>query len=324
MKKILISTFLVLVLITGCGKVPKLKNGQEAIVTMKGQNISADDLYSEIKDKSLSILLDMIDKSILEKKYNNKKEEEEYVKNQVDSQKYYYEAYLKEQFSSFQAYLNQNGFETEKDLEEYFALNYKKSLAIKDYAKSLVTDKEIKKYYQDEIFGDITTSHILVAPDYKDGATEEEIAKAEKEALDKAKNIIKELNNGKDFKELITEYSKDKNSKISGEELPAFNKGQQSEEYEKASLELKVGKYTTTPVKDEYGYHIILKTKQADKPKLEDVKDEIITTLSEEKMDKDNFQELALIEIRKQNDVEIQDDSLKKQYETYVKNLKNQ
>ena len=45
MKKVLIGTLVVLVLVTGCGKVPKLKNGEEAIVTMKGESISVDSFY---------------------------------------------------------------------------------------------------------------------------------------------------------------------------------------------------------------------------------------------------------------------------------------
>ena len=40
MKKLLLSTLIVLVLATGCGKVPKLENGQEAVVTLKNGDIS--------------------------------------------------------------------------------------------------------------------------------------------------------------------------------------------------------------------------------------------------------------------------------------------
>ena len=40
---------LVLLLVTSCGKVPVLENGQEAVVTSKAGDISVDDLY-EIAD----------------------------------------------------------------------------------------------------------------------------------------------------------------------------------------------------------------------------------------------------------------------------------
>ena len=50
MKKKLFLLTLSLFLICGCGKIPKLKNGEEAVVTFKnGDKISADDLYNELK-----------------------------------------------------------------------------------------------------------------------------------------------------------------------------------------------------------------------------------------------------------------------------------
>ena len=51
MKKKLICILAVLLLVTSCGKVPKLKNGDEAVVTMKDGDISVEELYSEMKEK---------------------------------------------------------------------------------------------------------------------------------------------------------------------------------------------------------------------------------------------------------------------------------
>ena len=50
MKKKLICILAVLLLVTSCGKVPKLKNGDEAVVTMKDGDISVEELYSEMKE----------------------------------------------------------------------------------------------------------------------------------------------------------------------------------------------------------------------------------------------------------------------------------
>ena len=52
MKKKLIVLALCTLLISGCGsKIPKLSNGDEAVVTLKdGEMISANDLYNELKD----------------------------------------------------------------------------------------------------------------------------------------------------------------------------------------------------------------------------------------------------------------------------------
>jgi len=320
MKKILISTMIVLLLATGCGKVPKLENGQEAVVTLKGGDIAVDALYEELKDKyALNILINMVDSQILEKLYPTDDEEKDYIKNQIETIKYYYENYYKEQFSSWQEYLTQNGVENEAELEENIALTYKRNLAVENYAKSLVTEKEIKKYYQDEIFGDISASHILITPDVEDDATADEKKAAEQKALKTAKEIITKLKNGEDFAELAKKYSDDKSNSASGGKLGDFNHGQMVEEFEKAAKELKVGSYSTTPVKTEYGYHIILKTAQKDKPALEEVKDDIIEDIAAEKISKDETLEVtALVELRKEYEIEIQDKNLKDQYDSYV------
>ena len=320
MKKLLLSTMIVLLLATGCGKVPKLQNGQEAVVTLKDGDISVDALYQELKDKyALNILVNMVDTQILEKLYPTDDEEKKYVKNQIETIKYYYENYYKEQYSSWENYLTQNGVENEKELEENITLTYKRNLAVENYVESLVTEKEIKKYYQDEIFGDISASHILVTPDVKDDATDAEKKTAEEKALKTAKEIITKLKNGEDFAKLAKEYSDDESNSASGGKLGDFNHGQMVEAFEKAAKELKVGSYSTTPVKTEFGYHIILKTAQKDNPALEEVKEDIIEKIAAEKLSKDeSLQVKALAELRKKHEIKIQDKNLKDQYESYI------
>ena len=66
MKKILIPVLAVLLLLTGCKKIPKLENGKEKVVSFEEGGIAVDDLYDEMKSKyALNILLDMIDKEKL-------------------------------------------------------------------------------------------------------------------------------------------------------------------------------------------------------------------------------------------------------------------
>ena len=66
MKKILACGIIVLLLSTGCGKVAKLENGQDAVVNLSNGAISVDNLYEEVKNKyALGVLLDMIDRQIL-------------------------------------------------------------------------------------------------------------------------------------------------------------------------------------------------------------------------------------------------------------------
>lgn len=325
MKKKLICILAVLLLVTSCGKVPKLKNGDEAVVTMKDGDISVEELYSEMKEKyALDMLITKIDTAILNNVYKTDDEEKNYIDKQLETIKYYYETYYKSQYKSFQEYLTQNGVESEDELKENIRLTYKRNKAIKDYVKSIITDKEIEKYYDEEIFGDISASHILIKPEYDDNASDEEKKEAEKKALKEAKEVIAKLKKGEDFAELAKEYSDDSSNSKSGGKLADFNHGQMVDAFEDAAKELKVGSYTTTPVKTEFGYHIILKTAQKDKPALKEVKDDIISDLTDEKLKDDSTLEVtALVELRKKHKVEIQDKDIKKLYEAYIeKNTK--
>lgn len=325
MKKKLICILAVLLLVTSCGKVPKLKNGDEAVVTMKDGDISVEKLYSEMKEKyALDMLITKIDTAILNNVYKTDDEEKNYIDKQLETIKYYYETYYKSQYKSFQEYLTQNGVESEDELKENIRLTYKRNKTVKDYVKSIITDKEIEKYYDEEIFGDISASHILIKPEYDKNASDEEKKEAEKKALKEAKEVIAKLKKGEDFAELAKEYSDDSSNSKSGGKLADFNHGQMVEAFEDAAKELKVGSYTTTPVKTEFGYHIILKTAQKDKPALKEVKDDIISDLTDEKLKSDSSLEVtALVELRKKHKVEIQDKDIKKLYEAYVeKNTK--
>ncbi len=325
MKKKLICILAVLLLVTSCGKVPKLKNGDEAVVTMKDGDISVEKLYSEMKEKyALDMLITKIDTAILNNVYKTDDEEKNYIDKQLETIKYYYETYYKSQYKSFQEYLTQNGVESEDELKENIRLTYKRNKAVKDYVKSIITDKEIEKYYDEEIFGDISASHILIKPEYDKNASDEEKKEAEKKALKEAKEVIAKLKKGEDFAELAKEYSDDSSNSKSGGKLADFNHGQMVEAFEDAAKDLKVGSYTTTPVKTEFGYHIILKTAQKDKPALKEVKDDIISDLTDEKLKDDSTLEVtALVELRKKHKVEIQDKDIKKLYEAYVeKNTK--
>lgn len=227
MKKKLICILAVLLLVTSCGKVPKLKNGDEAVVTMKDGDISVEELYSEMKEKyALDMLITKIDTAILNNVYKTDDEEKNYIDKQLETIKYYYETYYKSQYKSFQEYLTQNGVESEDELKENIRLTYKRNKAVKNYVKSIITDKEIEKYYDEEIFGDISASHILIKPEYDDNASDEEKKEAEKKAFKEAKEVIAKLKKGEDFAELAKEYSDDSSNSKSGGKLADFNHGQ--------------------------------------------------------------------------------------------------
>ena len=67
MKKKVLVTIMIGLVMCGCGKVSKLKNGEDAVVKFeKLDSISVDSLYDSLKDRyAISLLIDMIDKEIL-------------------------------------------------------------------------------------------------------------------------------------------------------------------------------------------------------------------------------------------------------------------
>ena len=328
MKKKLLICLAVLGLTSGCGKVSTLPNGNDALVSFSNTNlgISAGDLYSEVKGTALSKLIDMIDTKILLDKYPDKSSDaDKYVNEQYDLIKTNFkddkgkfdEESLKEQIYAYYGITDIDKF---KDI---IRLNYYRTEAVNDYAKKSVTDKQIQKYYDENVYGDISCKHILITPAVTDNMSDEDKTKADKEALQKAKDIIKKLKNGESFDDLAKEYSDDTSNKDKGGDLGYFNTGDMLEEFEKAAFALKKGKYTTTPVKTKYGYHIIYKTDEKKKPELKDVKTTIKETLVTKKLSEDSalfYKKLE--ELRKEYGVEIHDDKLNGDFNTYMSKLK--
>lgn len=327
MKKKILIALLILGCTAGCGKVPKLSNGKEAVVSFEDTkiSISADDLYNEIKEKyALSSLIDMIDNSILLKEYpKSDSDAKKYADEQLESiKKYYVDDDGKYDEKSLLSALSQYyGISSLDEFKEMLKLTYYRNKAVDDYAKNSITDKQVQKYYDEEYVGDISCKHILIAPKTTDSMSDAEKKKAEEAALKTAKEVIKKLNDGAKFDDLAKEYSDDDSNKDKGGDLGYFNKGDMVTEFETAAYALKLNKYTTTPVKTKFGYHIILKTGAKEKEALDKVKDTIITTLADKAKEDDNTMQInALVELRKKYGMKIEDSSLSKQYSTYISN----
>ena len=323
MKKKILLISLIALCMCGCGKVSKLSDGKDAVVSFKGmESISVDSLYDSMKDRyAVSILIDMIDKEILFKEYKDKIEEaEDYADEQIDALEESYES-EEELLNAINSYY---GYQSIKEFKEYIQLNYFRDLATTDYAKSQITDEKVEKYYEEETVGDIEASHILITVDVKDDANDKDKEKAEEKALNKAKEVIEKLNNGEDFAKLAKKYSKDDSNKDNGGDLGKFNKGDMVSEFEAAAFNLKVDEYTKEPVKTSYGYHIIKKTKEHEKESLEKIKDEIIETLSSELIANDKTISItALKELRKEKGMKLEDSEIKTAYNKYMNSLYN-
>lgn len=327
MKKKILMALVIIGFATGCGKVPVMKDGDNAVVSFEKEDlaISATDLYNKVKvNYALTSLIDMVDSKIFAEKYSDKESDaEKSAEDQFKKIKTYYvdDNGKYDEKTLLSALSQYYGISTIKEFKEMLKLSYYRDLAVKDYAKESITDKEIETYYKDKIVGDISCSHILISPNTKDDMTDDEKKKAEEEALNKAKEIIKKLDAGKDFATLAKENSDDSSNASKGGDLGYFNTGAMVEEFEKAAYQLKLNEYTKEPVKTKFGYHIILKTGEKEKASLEDSKETIITKLSEDKIENDKALSInALVELRKSYGMKIEDSELKSQYEKYISN----
>ena len=316
-KKILIITVISLFVLTGCKKNIQV-GGDLVTFNDKKLNITANDLYDSLKSKyGTSALIDLIDTKIFDKDYPDSDAITEYVNIQVDSVRNYYKTE-----EEFLEYINQYGYKNVDELKDYFELNYKRNLAVKDYVKTLISDEDIKKYYDDKITGDITASHILIEVNSTDGATDEEKRTAKEEAMNKAKEAIEKLNNGTSFVDVAKEYSTDDATKNNGGAMGTINTLELDDVTRQEYTKLEVGKYSTEPVETEYGYEIFFKEKESEKPKLETVKTKIIEKLTDEKLNADSkLQYKGLSAIREKYGFDIKDEDLKVYYENTMNNL---
>lgn len=303
---------------TGCGKEAKLDDNTTA-VSLKGAKITATDYYNEIKTSNISKLVDIIDHQLFDEKYPSNDEEDKSVKEQINQIKETYGSNETMYLSAIQQYF---GVSSEDELEEMLRLEYKRNEAVEDYIKDALSDKEIENYYNENIIGDIKASHILIKPDVDSDATDEEKQKAENKAKKEAEKIIKKLKDGEDFAKLAKEYSDDTSTAKDGGNLGYFNTDDMDENFMDAVKKLNNNEYTKEPVKTQYGYHIILKVDQKDKPKLKEVKDDIKTTLANAKLKGNStLHYQTLIDIREKNNIKWQDDKLEKQYNELMDQL---
>ena len=180
--------FLIATLLFRCilwpDRIATLKDGTQPVANVLGEDITADELYEDMKQYySVKVLLNKIDNKILEEKYP---ENDEMKKNVQSTAEYYYSAYEKNYGYTKEKFLNEYGFSSEKEFLESLTLDYRRNKYYEDYALGLVSDKEVEKYYEDSVYGDIDSKHILVSVK-KDsdtsGLTDEEAKKLANEII---------------------------------------------------------------------------------------------------------------------------------------------
>jgi peptidyl-prolyl cis-trans isomerase C len=149
------------------------------------------------------------------------------------------------------------------------------------------TDADVRQYYEahKNEFETVHARHILirfqgsqvpVRPGEKD--------LSDAEALAKAREVRKKIQDGADFATIAKSDSDDIGSGGNGGELPPFRHGQMVPSFEAAAFAMKAGELSE-PVKSQFGYHVILVISRDSKP-FEEVRADLETRMKPEQSQK--------------------------------------
>ncbi|MBW1787895.1 MAG: SurA N-terminal domain-containing protein [Deltaproteobacteria bacterium] len=148
-------------------------------------------------------------------------------------------------------------------------------------ALAKVADNDIQAYYEYNISAfsspkQVKARHILFM--VEEGVSEDK----ERGVRDKAKAVLEEARQGKDFAELAKTYSEGP-TKTKGGDLGYFSEGNMVKSFEEAAFKLKAGEISGL-VRTPFGYHIIKveDVKEAGTKQLEEVKEEILDKVTSE------------------------------------------
>jgi len=142
------------------------------------------------------------------------------------------------------------------------------------YIRTSITDDKIKTRYdqflkEQKPQDQVNAKHILVKTE------------------DEAKAVIADLQKGGDFAAIAKEKSNDPGTKATGGDLGWFTKEEMVPEFADAAFKLQKGQYTETPVKTQFGYHVIMLVdrRTAPPPTMEEARPQVAALLQRELLD---------------------------------------
>jgi peptidyl-prolyl cis-trans isomerase C len=108
------------------------------------------------------------------------------------------------------------------------------------------------------------------------------------EKEEQAQKILADLKKGQKFEDIAKKQSKDPGSGANGGDLDWAAPASFVPEFSEAMIKLKKGETTSAPVKSQFGYHIIRvdDVRQAQLPKVEEVKPQIVQQLQQQRLQK--------------------------------------
>lgn len=261
----------------------------DEVASTEAGRIREDDLYEAMKNEQLqsgmtigeTVLQKMLIDQVFEHSYGDQVSDEKIDAELEEVAEQYggieeYEAIIEAQGMDLDAF--------KKDIRLTLLIQE----AIKDHVE--ISDEEIKEAYED-LKPDATVQHILVE--------DEELAE----------DLIKQLEDGAEFSELVTEHTEDPGS-MDTEGIYSFSEGEMVPEFEEAAFALDEGETTTEPVKSDHGYHVIRRL-ELDYAPLDEQREDLETVIIDGYTQDQEFMVGLVSELAEKANVRIADDELK-------------
>ncbi len=285
-------------------------NKDKTVASIKGYKVSKTDIYDKIKSSyGLSYTLEAVDNQILKKKYTLTDDMKKEIEEEAEG---YITAYTSYGYDEA-AFLEMYGFANKDEFIEDLSNNYRQELYLSDYMAEILGEDAIKAYYEtDSVYGDINCKHLLVA-------TSDEVTSEQAKAL--ATTIISELKNGSSWDEVTEKYA----DKLTVEDLGYQGMDNNLESsFMDALLAMTDNSYSTEPVETSYGYHVIYRLDQKEKPSYENAKKDIVSILGSELQEEDSYLSYrAFMKLEEEYGLKIKDKDLKKQYDEFKESIKS-
>ncbi|MDM0107141.1 peptidylprolyl isomerase [Variovorax sp. J22R24] len=193
-------------------------------------------------------------------------EMQDQLREEVIAREVFMQAAQKQGLDATDDYKNQLELARQAILIRQLFENFRKTNAVSDADVQAEYDKFVAANSGKEF----KARHILVATE------------------DEAKKILADLKKGAKFEDIAKKQSKDPGSGANGGDLDWAAPASFVPEFSEAMIKLKKGETTAAPVKSQFGYHIIRvdDIRQAQLPKLEEVKPQITQQLQQQRLQK--------------------------------------
>ena len=262
------------------------QSGSDVIATVGEKSITQEEFYQDLKRTYGNVRLRaLILQTVLENSADDaaavKKEAENEVAEQIEK------AGGEE---AFKKYLEVQRIGT---VEDFTNQVYIRNLLMAAVEKNVDTsDEALKAYYENGYQPLMEAQHILVD-------TQEE-----------AQAAIDRINNGETFEDVAKELSKDSTASNGGS-LGQFASGRMVPEFEEGVKALQNGEVSQTPVKTQFGYHVIKTINNGEKKPFDELKEELKETYLQSKFSDEVTINKVLSDLVKAAKVDIKEADLK-------------